>query len=63
MEHTSFDLETNEPIVTPLAAAGPEAVAAEESALFDKLPAWEQVDIGRFRPRRIRGSYLGRELG
>jgi len=25
--------------------------------------AWELVDIGRYRPRRIRGSFRGRELG
>jgi hypothetical protein len=24
---------------------------------------WELVDTGRYRPRRIRGSYRGRELG
>jgi hypothetical protein len=26
-------------------------------------PAWELVDAGRYRPRRIRGSCRGRELG
>ncbi len=26
-------------------------------------PAWEEIEKGRFRPRRIRGSFLGRELG
>jgi hypothetical protein len=26
-------------------------------------PAWELVEAGRYRPRRIRGSYRGRELG
>ena len=26
-------------------------------------PAWEQVESGRYRPRRIRGSFPGRELG
>lgn len=25
--------------------------------------AWEQVDVGRFMPRRIRGSFRGRALG
>jgi hypothetical protein len=25
--------------------------------------AWEQVDVGRYMPRRIRGSYRGRALG
>jgi hypothetical protein len=24
---------------------------------------WELVDVGRYMPRRIRGSLLGRELG
>jgi hypothetical protein len=25
--------------------------------------AWEEIDAGRFMPRRIRGSYRGRALG
>ena len=25
--------------------------------------AWEEIDTGRFMPRRIRGSYQGRALG
>jgi hypothetical protein len=25
--------------------------------------AWEKLENGRYRPRRIRGSFLGRELG
>jgi hypothetical protein len=33
-----------------------EAESAPESA-------WEQVDAGRYMPRRIRGSYRGRALG
>jgi hypothetical protein len=27
------------------------------------VPAWEQIETGRYMPRRIRGSYRGRELG
>jgi hypothetical protein len=27
------------------------------------LAAWELIDAGRYMPRRIRGSHLGRELG
>jgi hypothetical protein len=26
-------------------------------------PAWEMIEAGRYMPRRIRGSCLGRELG
>ena len=26
-------------------------------------PAWEEVEAGRYMPRRIRGSYRGRALG
>jgi hypothetical protein len=29
----------------------------------EESPAWEQIEDGRYRPRRIRGSYRGRELG
>lgn len=29
----------------------------------ERPQAWELIDIGRYRPRRIRGSLLGRELG
>jgi hypothetical protein len=25
--------------------------------------AWEEIESGRFRPLRVRGSYPGRELG
>jgi hypothetical protein len=34
----------------------PEAVGAN-------APAWEMVGAGRYMPRRIRGSFRGRELG
>lgn len=26
-------------------------------------PAWEEIESGRYQPRRIRGSYRGRVLG
>ena len=29
----------------------------------DAIPAWELIDAGRYMPRRIRGSFRGRELG
>jgi hypothetical protein len=28
-----------------------------------ELRAWEEVDVGRYMPRRIKGSYKGRALG
>jgi hypothetical protein len=29
----------------------------------EQVQPWEQVDAGRFMPRRIRGSCVGRALG
>ena len=29
----------------------------------DKVAPWETLDTGRYQPRRIRGSFRGRELG
>jgi len=40
--------------------------AAEQFAANVPAPqhaAWEEVDTGRFMPRRVRGSYQGRALG
>ena len=34
-----------------------------QGAQGEKPPAWEMIENGRYRPRRIRGSLLGRELG
>jgi hypothetical protein len=28
-----------------------------------EVPAWEQIDTGRYMPRRIKGSCKGRALG
>lgn len=36
-------------------------VASQASG--EQIPAWEQIETGRYRPRRIRGSFPGRELG
>ena len=36
--------------------------AADES-LAEQPQAWEQIENGRYMPRRIRGSFRGRELG
>ena len=35
---------------------------AEESE-SEQHSAWEEIDVGRFMPRRIRGSCRGRALG
>ena len=29
----------------------------------ERVPAWEEIEAGRYRPRRIRGRFPGRELG
>ncbi len=29
----------------------------------EQVPAWEQIETGRYMPRRVRGSCHGRELG
>ena len=50
MEKVSFELKTNEPILVPQSEG--------------QVPAaWEMVENGRYRPRRICGSFPGRELG
>ena len=43
-----------------------EATTGAESSssnLESEVLAWEQIEAGRYMPRRIRGSYRGRELG
>ena len=34
-----------------------------DEAPSSQPPAWEQIEIGRYKPRRIRGSFRGGELG
>lgn len=38
-------------------------VRVGREAAADNAPAWELVEAGRYMPRRIRGSFRGRELG
>ena len=38
-------------------------VIDEDKGGSDEIPAWEQLEMGRYRPRRIRGSCRGRALG
>jgi hypothetical protein len=36
---------------------------ASEAPVPEAIPAWEEIESGRFMPRRIRGSFRGRTLG
>ena len=29
----------------------------------ENVPAWAEIEAGRFQPRRVKGSFRGRELG
>ena len=44
-------------------AEEPTAAQFAAEAWTTEARAWEQVDEGRYMPRRIRGSFPGRELG
>jgi hypothetical protein len=35
----------------------------QAAAQADDLAPWEEIEAGRFMPRRIRGSFRGRALG
>jgi hypothetical protein len=37
--------------------------AQERAAAASAEGAWEEIEAGRFMPRRIRGSFRGRALG
>jgi hypothetical protein len=37
--------------------------AAADQGPPDEVRAWEQIELGRFMPRRIRGSFRGGKLG
>jgi hypothetical protein len=41
----------------------PQELAAQQPPAPDDVPAWEQVQPGRFMPRRVRGSCRGLALG
>jgi len=34
-----------------------------EEAVPEQSGAWEEIEVGRYMPRRTRGSYRGRALG
>jgi hypothetical protein len=42
---------------------GPESPHFSSDPAPASYPAWEEVDPGRFMPRRVRGSCQGRALG
>ena len=44
-------------------AEGPTAAQFAVEAEPEELRAWEQVEEGRYMPRRIKGSCKGRALG
>jgi len=43
--------------------SGPESPHFSTEADSPELPAWTEVEAGRFMPRRVRGSFPGRALG
>lgn len=52
--------------VSPTGAASPDPTLAQQFSLApapDRSAAWEEIDPGRYMPRRVRGSCQGRALG
>jgi len=41
----------------------PQEQAADSAPSDADLRAWEEIEAGRYMPRRIRGSFRGRTLG
>ncbi len=50
-------------VKTPLEKETSSTLRLLPEAGADNAPAWELLEAGRYMPRRIRGSYRGRELG
>jgi hypothetical protein len=42
---------------------GPEVMHFSINGDSSELAAWTEIEPGRFMPRRVRGSFLGRALG
>jgi hypothetical protein len=46
-----------------LSAAASDPHFSIEGEASAEVAAWTEIEAGRFMPRRVRGSYLGRALG
>jgi hypothetical protein len=42
---------------------GPEGIHFSINGDSSEVAAWTEIEAGRFLPRRVRGSFLGRALG
>jgi hypothetical protein len=42
---------------------GPNGLHFSISGESEEVPAWTEIEAGRFMPRRVRGSFQGRALG
>jgi hypothetical protein len=42
---------------------GPDSLHFSNDADCGEVPAWTEIEAGRFMPRRVRGSFQGRALG
>jgi hypothetical protein len=42
---------------------GPEGIHFSLCGDSSDVAAWTEIEAGRFMPRRVRGSFLGRALG
>ena len=58
-EQPKQDRDLSSPDSPHFQLAEPDIPAAAETP----PAAWEEVEAGRFMPRRVRGSYQGRALG
>jgi hypothetical protein len=55
--------QSHEPDDCEAGAVEPVLRISDDRASESTLAAWEMIESGRYMPRRIRGSFPGRELG